>query len=56
MLIIQYLLDNLQSKKKRREYFKETLRAAGVGRGAEATGTRTEAGVLDIRQRMARTE
>ena len=43
-----------QSKKKRREYLKEMLRVAGVGRGsAVATGKRPDAAVLDIRQRMA---
>jgi hypothetical protein len=43
----------LQSKKKRRDFLKEFLKNAGVGRGsAVPEGKRIEASVLDIRQRM----
>jgi hypothetical protein len=43
----------MQSKKKRRDFLKEFLKNAGVGRGsAVPEGKRIEASVLDIRQRM----
>ena len=42
-----------QSKKKRRDFLKDFLKNAGVGRGSSAPeGKRIEASVLDIRQRM----
>ena len=42
-----------QSKKKRRDFLKDFLKNAGVGRGsAGPEGKRIEASVLDIRQRM----